>query len=539
MPDTNTKNLDNSKQNEMHKKRSFFGWEINSKTKDLLDFRYNTQEEIDKLNEEMKTDDNVDDNQWENLDDRNDKDFESDSKWLEGSHIDNNENDGDENDSENGNMPIEWEILENIDEKENDNEDTELFNHEKNNTNDESIDVENNKIEWNNTVASTESNAKFFDPFELEFDGGVNDEEDKNGTNVEWDDSMFDPFRERKNENQIENFDEDMDNQNEKSKANNEIAEEDTNENEEDTDENEDDTDENEEDTNENEDDTDENEEIAGYNKESVDDSEKNIDDENTNEEVEYKEIEQESDEDIAEDIDENVSVNIPINIDQNAKNSDYHGKKQRNRKEKKYSANWQEITKDEIQLEQWQDMPNHEDEEEYQPSAEELFEWEPEFFADDELSQQFMHLVMNVRGIFKLERKDWQQNPYFKILWWKTDNSTLEYLFYLIEEENEPIDLYIKKVELNEENGEESEHLVQFSYNMDKELNVFVDEVILYERINKSEPNNVEYNDTKAILEKFIFLTENHYDKLKSELDRQREERRKKKQLQQIFKGF
>ena len=149
------------------------------------------------------------------------------------------------------------------------------------------------------------------------------------------------------------------------------------------------------------------------------------------------------------------------------------------------------------------------------------------------------MRLVLNVRGIFKLERKDWEQNPYFRILWWKTDDSTLEYLFYLIEEDNEPIDLYIKKVETNQENGEENEHLVQFSYNWDKELNIFVDEVILYEKINKSDSDNAEYNDTKTILEKFIFLTENHYDKMKAEFDKQREEKQKKKQLQQIFKGF
>jgi hypothetical protein len=149
------------------------------------------------------------------------------------------------------------------------------------------------------------------------------------------------------------------------------------------------------------------------------------------------------------------------------------------------------------------------------------------------------MRLVQNVRGTFKLEHKDWEQNPYFKIIWWKTDNSILEYLFYLIEEENEPIDLYIKKVETNQENWEENEHLVQFSYNENKELNIFVDEIILYEKINKSNSDNIEYNDTKAILEKFTFLTDNHYNKLKSELDKQREERRKKRQLQQIFKGF
>jgi hypothetical protein len=205
----------------------------------------------------------------------------------------------------------------------------------------------------------------------------------------------------------------------------------------------------------------------------------------------------------------------------------------------KKNSVTWETITDEEIQLEQWQDDPDSEDEEEYQPSAEELFEREPEFFADDEISQQFMNLVQNVRGIFKFERKDWEQNPYFKILWWKTNNSTLEYLFYLIEEENEPIDLYIKKVEINQDSWEENEHLVQFSYNEDKELNIFVDEVILYERINKSDSDSTEYRDTKAILEKFIFLTETYYKELKVKYDAERKEKEKKRQLQQIFKGF
>ena len=97
--------------------------------------------------------------------------------------------------------------------------------------------------------------------------------------------------------------------------------------------------------------------------------------------------------------------------------------------------------------------MPNIENQEEYQPSDEEIFEREPEFFADDESSQEFMSLVQVSRDIFKLERKDWEQNPYFKILWWKSDNLTLEYLFYLIEEEDEPIDLSKRlKVILNHE---------------------------------------------------------------------------------------
>jgi hypothetical protein len=51
--------------------------------------------------------------------------------------------------------------------------------------------------------------------------------------------------------------------------------------------------------------------------------------------------------------------------------------------------------------------MSDTEDDEEYQPTEEEIFEQEPEFFADDELSQEFMRLVQNVRGTFKLEHKD------------------------------------------------------------------------------------------------------------------------------------
>ena len=237
------------------------------------------------------------------------------------------------------------------------------------------------------------------------------------------------------------------------------------------------------------------------------------------------------------EDNEDAININTPIAANLNKK--DENEETAKFRKVKKNSATWEVVTEEEIQLEQWQDTSNDEEDEEYQPTDEELFEYEPEFFANDELSQQFLILVQNARGIFKLEHKDWQQDPYFKILWWKSENSILEYLFYLIEEEDQPIDLYIKKVETNQESWEENEHLVQFSYNEDKELNIFVDEIILYEKINKSEPDTPGYNDTKAILEKFIFLTDNHYQKLEDEINKQREERQKKRQLQQIFKGY
>ena len=277
---------------------------------------------------------------------------------------------------------------------------------------------------------------------------------------------------------------------------------------------------------------------------ENIDEESENVDEENENiggnpSEENKEENEKNDEDDKNKDIikKKNKFIGIPINTNPNEK--DEHLKKINDKKFKKNSETWEIITDEEIQLEQWQDMPDMENDEEYQPSAEEMFEYEPEFFGDDELSQQFMILVQNARWIFKLERKDWEQNPYFKILWWKNANSTLEYLFYLIEEEDEPIDLYIKKIETNQGTWGEDEHLVQFSYNEDMELNIFVDEVILYEKVNKFDPITPEYNDTKSILEKFIFLTDNRYKKLKAELDKQREERQKKRQLQQIFKGF
>jgi len=409
MPDTNAKKLESTKQNGINKKHSFFGWEINNKTKDFLDFRYNTQEEIDKLNEEMAITDDLDEiikqtNETENEENMNNnnewsliQNDESDSEELP--HTDNKPLDSNDIDQyKDKNDSIEWEVIENLDDKQ-----------ERDNNKEAKSDIDEN-TSWDS--------AKFFDPFEVDLE---EDNED----------------------------------------------------------------DENDEDT----------------------------------EEDEYTKDEDDANTEISNEWDQNNKEKVSS----------------------KDNATWKVVNDEENWFEQWESVENteSEDEEEYKPSAEELFEREPEFFADDELSQQFMYLTQNVRGIFKLESKDDEQSPYFKILWWKTKDSTLEYLFYLIEEKDEPIDLYIKKVETNQENWEENEHLVQFSYNEDKELNVLVDEIILYEKVNKLNSENIGYNDTKAILEKFTFLTENHYNKLKSELDKINEEKKKKKQLQQIFKGF
>ena len=524
MPDNNQW-AENIRNNEAPKKRSFFWWKLDIHTKDLLDFRYNTQEEIDKLNEEMTTTESLDEiiekQNWISDEIKEDKeninamdeetikeidtkkaesDLEKNLEWVEESN--NNDSDNDNYDElyleeETNNEAIEWEIVNNpYEEDKDENIDGEITN--EGNNEDGNIDVE-KPAERNEDVANKENDEKdedkeidenknkFFDPFELDFYEEENDDLENSETN----NSMFDPFGLNEEDNNEKIIDEE----------NEEIID---NENEEIID-------------NENNDEViDEESDDEAVDEENDDEA---VDEEN-NDEV----VDEENDDEIVDE--NNTAFTTPVNLEQKDENTEVT----KNKKIKKNSKTWEIITDEEIQLEQWQDTPDSENDEEYIPSDDELFEREPEFFANDELSQQFMHLVQNTHGIFKLEHKNWEQNPYFKILWSKTSNSTIEYLFYLIEEEDEPIDLYIKKVETNQENWEENEHLVQFSYNEEKELNIFVDGVILYERINKSDSDSTEYNDTKSILEKFIFLTDNHYDKLKSELD---------KLLQQIFKGF
>ena len=60
MPDNKNQWVEKRNSSETPKKRSFFWWSLDAHSKDFLDFRYNTQEEIDKLNEEMTTTDDLD-----------------------------------------------------------------------------------------------------------------------------------------------------------------------------------------------------------------------------------------------------------------------------------------------------------------------------------------------------------------------------------------------------------------------------------------------------------------------------------------------
>ena len=614
MADNNNNNQEIMKNNETPKKHSYFWWKIN---KDLLDFRYNTQEEIDKLNEKMTITNDLDEiiKQTSNLPENKDTD--------EQENYDDNKYNTDTEERKPEDEVIEWEIVE-------DNNITENLEQNK------SYETNNTENENKNEEVESWNTAKFFDPFELGFDDDENEDEKndekwKDKKDSKWNEKIIDPFEINEPEEFV-------------------IESEKTSEPEDHTEvqkpiiEDEKDLDDEiidpfelieseqptpEEKPTETKEPIVEDKEISDIEeptetKDITDKTEKDLDDEIIDpfelieseqptpeekptetqkpivEDKETSDIEQptETKEHIIEDKDasnveqptetkepiiedketsdieeptetkepivedkETSDIEEPTNIEQSVEtkeiteedepnNVQEYGITSENREEKeserekikkgkKYSTNWKELTNEEIQLEQWQDMPNVEDVEEYQPTAEEIFEQEPEFFWDDELSQQFMQLVQNVREIFKIERKTKEDIDYFKIIWWKTEDSMTEYQFYLIEEENEPIDLYIKKVETNKVNEEENEHLVQFSYNKEKMLNIFVDEIILYENINNYDKDTQEYNDTKVILEKFIFLTKTYYDELNEEINKQREKKQKKRQLQQIFKGF
>ena len=60
MPENKNPSVEKTNNTDMPKRRSFFWWSLDIHAKDLLDFRHNTQEEIDKLNEEMTTTSDLD-----------------------------------------------------------------------------------------------------------------------------------------------------------------------------------------------------------------------------------------------------------------------------------------------------------------------------------------------------------------------------------------------------------------------------------------------------------------------------------------------
>ena len=166
MQDNKKQWVESKSRTESPKKRSFFGWEITEKTKDLLDFRYNTQEEIDKLNDQMTTTNDLDEmirqtnNPENNVDNENidDQQLLLEPNQEENSQIQilNESSDWEKNDyeeiSKKEKEPIEWKIVENPD-KFKDNIEN---------------DEESNKNEVNETYESSQENKDIIEQFKEE-----------------------------------------------------------------------------------------------------------------------------------------------------------------------------------------------------------------------------------------------------------------------------------------------------------------------------------------------------------------------------------
>jgi hypothetical protein len=118
--------------------------------------------------------------------------------------------------------------------------------------------------------------------------------------------------------------------------------------------------------------------------------------------------------------------------------------------------------------------------------------------------------------------------------------NSKIEYQIYLIEDEEDHTDLFFKKIETKTETGDEEEHLIQWTYNKTKDkLDVFVDEVILYEIGDGHTEEEKWENMIIEKLNKFASFFEGYYDDLYKKVQKQKEIEEKNRLLHEIFKNF
>jgi len=146
-------------------------------------------------------------------------------------------------------------------------------------------------------------------------------------------------------------------------------------------------------------------------------------------------------------------------------------------------------------------------------------------------LIDKFLNLTTIAKNIFSLS----EDKQSFNILGNKNDKSTLEYFIYLVEDEENHLDLFIKKVETNTITDVEDEHLLQRSYNTSTQtLDIFVDEILLYQF-----PSSINTTEITTKLEKFWFLFETYYQDLNKAIQEKKEAESKKKQLHEIFRNF
>jgi hypothetical protein len=92
---------------------------------------------------------------------------------------------------------------------------------------------------------------------------------------------------------------------------------------------------------------------------------------------------------------------------------------------------------------------------------------------------EKFLSLVQTAKTIFSLQ----EDQHSFTLLGEKTATSTLEYYVYLVEDEENHLDLFVKKINIDNKSSDEEEHLLQWSYHTQLQtLHIFVDEILLYQ---------------------------------------------------------
>ncbi len=152
----------------------------------------------------------------------------------------------------------------------------------------------------------------------------------------------------------------------------------------------------------------------------------------------------------------------------------------------------------------------------------------------------EILERFANVYGLTKKILAISEDKNMFSFSGGETVQSKIEYQIYLIEDEENHTDLFFKKTETQTESGEEEEHLIQWTYHKDKDkLDIFVDEVILYEIGDGHFEEEKRENMIIEKLNKFANFFEGYYSDLAKEVQRKKEIEERNRLLHEIFKNF
>ena len=193
----------------------------------------------------------------------------------------------------------------------------------------------------------------------------------------------------------------------------------------------------------------------------------------------------------------------------------------------------------DELDSEVSSDFDDIEDEDE--PSDEGgISESVNEEYASSNQNHEILEKFSQVYGMTKKILDISEDHTSFAFSGGETVNSKIEYQIYLIEDEENHVDLFFKKIDTHIDSGEEDEHLIQWTYYKDEDkLDIFVDEVILYQIGGWHSEEEKRENMIIEKLNKFQNFFEGYYDDLSKEVQKKKEIEEQNRLLHEIFKNF